>query len=166
MERSTTALSRPRIGTASMAPRTPLPSPRGPSSAPPSTKQTWIGSWMASVPGTRTRTTLSGSAEHSPTASSRTTTPSDPTATTVTGRVVPEPPGCAHGGATHPGETTTFRGKIPRELPGRGHGHQLHILVFKHPVEPLRWSKTPITFDRRNHWVHLPRPGAYPLWSA
>ena len=21
----------------------------------------------------------------------------------------------------------------------------------------------PITFDRRDHWVHLPRPGAYPL---
>ena len=36
-------------------------------------------------------------------------------------------------------------------------------LVFKHSVEPLRWSETPITFDRRDHWVHLPRPGAYPL---
>src|SRR6185312_15089615 len=36
-------------------------------------------------------------------------------------------------------------------------------LVFKHPVEPLRWSETPITFDRHDHWVHLPRPGAYPL---
>jgi len=35
--------------------------------------------------------------------------------------------------------------------------------VFKHPIEPLRWSETPITFDRRDHWVHLPRPGAYPL---
>ncbi|XP_039787138.1 uncharacterized protein LOC120653453 [Panicum virgatum] len=36
-------------------------------------------------------------------------------------------------------------------------------LVFKHPVEPLRWSEMPITFDRRDHWVHLPRPSAYPL---
>ena len=35
--------------------------------------------------------------------------------------------------------------------------------MFKHPVEPLRWSETPVTFDRRDHWVHLPRPGAYPL---
>ena len=35
--------------------------------------------------------------------------------------------------------------------------------MFKHPVEPLRWSETPITFDRCDHWVHLPRPGAYPL---
>jgi len=35
--------------------------------------------------------------------------------------------------------------------------------VFKHPVEPLRWSETPITFDRRDHWVHLPRSGTYPL---
>ena len=35
--------------------------------------------------------------------------------------------------------------------------------MFKHPVEPLRWSETLITFDRRDHWVHLPRPGAYPL---
>ncbi|XP_039804861.1 uncharacterized protein LOC120669119 [Panicum virgatum] len=36
-------------------------------------------------------------------------------------------------------------------------------LVFKHPVESLRWSETPITFDRHDHQVHLPRPGAYPL---
>jgi hypothetical protein len=35
--------------------------------------------------------------------------------------------------------------------------------VFKHPIEPLRWSETPITFDRRDHLVHLPRPGAFPL---
>ena len=35
--------------------------------------------------------------------------------------------------------------------------------VFRHPVESLRWSEIPITFDRRDHWVHLPRPGAYPL---
>jgi len=35
--------------------------------------------------------------------------------------------------------------------------------VFRHPVEPLRWSDIPITFNRRDHWVHLPRPGAYPL---
>ena len=34
--------------------------------------------------------------------------------------------------------------------------------VFRHPVEPLCWSEIPITFDRRDHWVHLPRPGAYP----
>src|SRR6185437_13777269 len=34
-------------------------------------------------------------------------------------------------------------------------------LVFKHPVEPLRWSD--ITFDLRDHWVHLPWPCAYPL---
>ena len=35
--------------------------------------------------------------------------------------------------------------------------------MFKHPVEPLRWSETQITFDRRDHWVYLPRPGANPL---
>ena len=35
--------------------------------------------------------------------------------------------------------------------------------MFKHPVEPLRWSEIPITFDRRDHWVHLPRPGSYLL---
>jgi len=35
--------------------------------------------------------------------------------------------------------------------------------VFRHPVEPLRWSEIPITFDRRDHWVHLSRLGAYPL---
>jgi hypothetical protein len=35
--------------------------------------------------------------------------------------------------------------------------------VFRHPIEPLFWSEIPITFDRRDHWVHLPRLGAYPL---
>ena len=35
--------------------------------------------------------------------------------------------------------------------------------MFKHPVEPLRWLETPINFNCRDHWVHLPRPGAYPL---
>ena len=35
--------------------------------------------------------------------------------------------------------------------------------VFRHLVEPLLWSEIPITFDRRDLWVHLPRPGAYPL---
>jgi len=44
MGRSMTALSRRRTGTASMASRTPSLSPRGPSSAPPSTKRTWIDS--------------------------------------------------------------------------------------------------------------------------
>ena len=36
-------------------------------------------------------------------------------------------------------------------------------LVFKHPIEPFRWSEMLITFNRHDHWVHLPRPGAYPL---
>ena len=105
--RSMTVPSHPRTGTASMEPRTLSPSPKGPSFAPPSTKRTWTGSWMASVLGTRTQTTPPGSAEHSPTTSSR--------KMTATGRVVPEPPGRAHGGATRPGEMTTSRGKIPQE---------------------------------------------------
>ena len=109
MGRSTIVPSCPRTGTASVAPRTSSPSPKGPSFAPPSTKRTWTGSWMASVLGTRTQTTLPRSARHSLTASSRTTTPSDPAAT---GQVIPEPPGRAHEGATRPGEMTTSRGKI------------------------------------------------------
>ena len=35
--------------------------------------------------------------------------------------------------------------------------------VFWHPVEPLLWSEILITFDRRDHWVHLSKPGAYPI---
>ena len=35
--------------------------------------------------------------------------------------------------------------------------------MFRHPIEPLLWSEIPTTFDQRDHWVHLPRPGAYPL---
>jgi len=35
--------------------------------------------------------------------------------------------------------------------------------VFRHPVEPLRWSEMPITFDRRDLCVHLPKSGSYPI---
>jgi hypothetical protein len=28
---------------------------------------------------------------------------------------------------------------------------------------PLRWSEFPITFSRKDHWVHIPDPGTYPL---
>jgi hypothetical protein len=28
---------------------------------------------------------------------------------------------------------------------------------------PLRWSEFPITFSRKNHWVHIPDPETYPL---
>jgi hypothetical protein len=28
---------------------------------------------------------------------------------------------------------------------------------------PLRWSEFPITFSRKDHWVHIPNPGNYPL---
>jgi hypothetical protein len=34
---------------------------------------------------------------------------------------------------------------------------------FQHLVEPLRWSEVTITFDRHDHWVHLPSLGSYPL---
>jgi hypothetical protein len=29
--------------------------------------------------------------------------------------------------------------------------------------QPLRWSEFPITFSRKDHWVHIPDPGTYPL---
>jgi hypothetical protein len=28
---------------------------------------------------------------------------------------------------------------------------------------PLHWSEFPITFSRKDHWVHIPDPGTYPL---
>jgi hypothetical protein len=28
---------------------------------------------------------------------------------------------------------------------------------------PLRWSEFPITFSRKDHWIHIPDPGTYPL---
>jgi hypothetical protein len=28
---------------------------------------------------------------------------------------------------------------------------------------PLRWSEFPITFSRKDHWVHIPDPETYPL---
>jgi hypothetical protein len=28
---------------------------------------------------------------------------------------------------------------------------------------PLMWSEFPITFSRKDHWVHIPDPGTYPL---
>jgi hypothetical protein len=30
-------------------------------------------------------------------------------------------------------------------------------------LQPLRWSEFPITFSRKDHWVHIPDPGTYPL---
>ena len=73
-----TTPSHPRAGSASVAPTTPLLSPRGLSSVLPSTRRTWTGSWMASVHGIRMRTTLPGSAARSPTVWPRTKIPSDP----------------------------------------------------------------------------------------
>jgi hypothetical protein len=29
--------------------------------------------------------------------------------------------------------------------------------------QPLHWSEFPITFYRKDHWVHIPDPGTYPL---
>jgi hypothetical protein len=29
--------------------------------------------------------------------------------------------------------------------------------------QPLHWSEFPITFSRKDHWVHIPDPGTYPL---
>jgi hypothetical protein len=29
--------------------------------------------------------------------------------------------------------------------------------------QPLRWSEFPITFSRKDHWVHIPDPETYPL---
>jgi hypothetical protein len=29
--------------------------------------------------------------------------------------------------------------------------------------QPLRWSEFPTTFSRKDHWVHIPDPGTYPL---
>jgi hypothetical protein len=29
--------------------------------------------------------------------------------------------------------------------------------------QPLRWSEYPITFSRKDHWVHIPNHGTYPL---
>jgi hypothetical protein len=29
--------------------------------------------------------------------------------------------------------------------------------------QPLRWSEFPITFSKKDHWVHIPNPESYPL---
>jgi hypothetical protein len=29
--------------------------------------------------------------------------------------------------------------------------------------QPLRWSEFPITFSRKDNWVHIPDPRTYPL---
>jgi hypothetical protein len=29
--------------------------------------------------------------------------------------------------------------------------------------QPLHWSEFPITFSLKDHWVHIPDPGTYPL---
>jgi hypothetical protein len=44
----------------------------------------------------------------------------------------------------------------------RSNAREIRHVNTKNP-RPPRWSEFPITFSRRDHWVHIPDPGTYPL---
>jgi hypothetical protein len=44
----------------------------------------------------------------------------------------------------------------------RSNAKEIGHVNTKNP-RPLRWSKFPITFARKDHWVHIPDPRTYPL---
>jgi hypothetical protein len=44
----------------------------------------------------------------------------------------------------------------------RSNAREIGHVNIENP-RPLRWSKFPITFSRKDHWVHIPDPGTYPL---
>jgi hypothetical protein len=50
--------------------------------------------------------------------------------------------------------------KSNRQL--RSNAREIEHVNTKTP-QPLRWSEFPITFSKKDHWVHIPDPGAYPL---
>jgi hypothetical protein len=44
----------------------------------------------------------------------------------------------------------------------RSNAREIGHVITENP-RPLRWSEFPITFSRKDHWVHIPDPGTYPL---
>jgi hypothetical protein len=71
----------------------------------------------------------------------------------------------------YPGEdgvvNIIFRGSSAR--PSRRREKLIRREVFNaDTVKPsyLKWSKVPITFDRKDHPDHVPQPGSYPLVVA
>ncbi|XP_039834497.1 uncharacterized protein LOC120695274 [Panicum virgatum] len=67
-----------------------------------------------------------------------------------------------------PGSSRSSRGRghrnrMPRRDEDNQQGNRSPGTFQEEQVEPLLWSEIPITFDRPDKWVHLPRPGPYPL---
>jgi hypothetical protein len=44
----------------------------------------------------------------------------------------------------------------------RSNAREIEHVNTKSP-QPPHWSEFPITFSRKDHWVHIPDPGTYPL---
>jgi hypothetical protein len=44
----------------------------------------------------------------------------------------------------------------------RSNAREIEHVNTENP-QPLWWSEFPITFSRKDHWVHIPDPGTYPL---
>jgi hypothetical protein len=44
----------------------------------------------------------------------------------------------------------------------RSNAREIGHVNIENP-QPLRWSEFPITFSRKDHWVHIPDPGTYLL---
>jgi hypothetical protein len=44
----------------------------------------------------------------------------------------------------------------------RSNAREIRHINTENP-RPLQWSEFPITFSKKDHWVHIPGPGTYPL---
>jgi hypothetical protein len=54
------------------------------------------------------------------------------------------------------------RQAIKRNRQTRSNAREIGHVNTENP-RPLRWSEFPITFSRKDHWVHIPDPETYPL---
>ena len=56
------------------------------------------------------------------------------------------------------GGPTAFKGRREQKIEAR----EINAISTT-PIQPLRWSETPVSFSKRDHWTHLTESGAYPL---
>jgi hypothetical protein len=52
--------------------------------------------------------------------------------------------------------------KRPKAIDNRSNAREIRHINTETP-QPLCWYEILITFSRKDHWVHIPDPGTYPL---
>jgi hypothetical protein len=65
-------------------------------------------------------------------------------------------------GPTRRSISSSVVAKQPKATDNRSNAREIGHVSTEIP-QPLRWYEFPITFSRKDHWVHIPDPGTYPL---